>query len=69
MLPAVLVPLLEQIEELEVTFDPIAFYHKLMLAQGKEDFPVVPNTLDMALKDDTSRIVVTTAKVRMKLFS
>lgn len=45
-------------------FDPIAFYHQLMLAQGKEDMPVVPNTLDMALKDENSRIVVTTARVR-----
>lgn len=47
-----------------MTFDAIAFYHQLMLAAGKKEFPLVPNTLDNALKDETSRIVVTTARVR-----
>lgn len=46
-----------------MTFDPIAVYHQLMLADGKQDFPVVPNTLDNALKDEKSCIVVTTARV------
>lgn len=53
-----------QVEELDMTFDPIAMYHQLMLAAGKEDFPVVPNTLDTALEDKKSAIVVTTAQVR-----
>lgn len=48
-----------------MTFDAIAFYHQLMMAQGVKDFPLVPNTLDNALKDEKSRIVVTTARVRL----
>ncbi|CAM9591480.1 unnamed protein product [Ectocarpus sp. 6 AP-2014] len=50
-----------KIEELDMTFDAISCYQQLMLASGKEDFPPVPNTLDNALKDETTRIVVTTA--------
>lgn len=50
-----------KIEELDMTFDAIACYQQLMLAAGKKDFPPVPNTLDNALKDETTRIVVTTA--------
>lgn len=46
-----------------MTFDAISCYQQLMLASGKEDFPPVPNTLDNALKDETTRIVVTTAAV------
>lgn len=47
-----------------MTFDAISFYHQLMRASGVNEFPLVPNTLDHALKDEKSRIVVTTAKVR-----
>lgn len=47
-----------------MTFDAIACYQQLMLAAGKTDFPPVPNTLDNALRDENTRIVVTTAKVR-----
>ena len=53
-----------QIDELDMTFDAIACYQQLMLAAGKKDFPPVPNTLENALKDETTRIVVTTAAVR-----
>lgn len=53
-----------QIEELDITFDPVAFYQQLMRAAGKTDFPVVPNTLQNALQDKKSRIVVTTPRVR-----
>lgn len=61
--------LCSQIEELDITFDPIAMYHQLMVAADKQDFPVVPNTLDTALKDDKSCLVVTTARVRYVRFS
>lgn len=47
-----------------MTFDSILCYQQLMLAAGKKDFPPVPNTLENALKDETTRIVVTTAAVR-----
>lgn len=46
-----------------MTFDAIACYQQLMLAAGKKDFPPVPNTLNNALKDEKTRIVVTTAVV------
>ena len=55
-----------QIEELDMTFDAISCYQQLMLAAGKEGFPPVPNTLENALKDETTRIVVTTAEVRAR---
>ncbi|CAM9439255.1 unnamed protein product [Scytosiphon promiscuus] len=51
-----------KIEELDMTFDAVACYQQLMLAAGKTDFPPVPNTLENALKDEKTRIVVTTAK-------
>lgn len=47
-----------------MSFDAIACYQQLMMAAGKKDFPPVPNTLENALKDETTRIVVTTAAVR-----
>lgn len=47
-----------------MTFDAISSYQQLMLAAGKEGFPPVPNTLENALKDENTRIVVTTAEVR-----
>eukprot|EP00752_Nemacystus_decipiens_P009323 g8331.t1 len=50
-----------KIEELDMAFDAISSYQQLMLAAGKKDFPPVPNTLENALKDETTRIVVTTA--------
>ena len=53
-----------QIEELDITFDPVAYYHQLMRAGGEKEFPVVPNTLQNALQDKKSRIVVTTPRVR-----
>lgn len=46
-----------------MAFDAISFYHQLMRASGVNEFPLVPNTLNHALKDEKSRIVVTTAKV------
>jgi hypothetical protein len=34
------------LEELEMTFDGIAFYHQLMRAKGQDSFALIPNTLD-----------------------
>lgn len=56
-----------QVEELDISFDPVAFYQQLMRAAGKKDFPVAPNTLQNALQDKKSRIVVTTPRVRRVL--
>lgn len=56
-------------EELDITFDPVAFYGQLMRASGKKEFPVVPNTLQNALQDKKSRIVVTTPRVGKGVFA
>jgi PAS domain-containing protein len=49
-------------DELELTFDGISMYHQLKRAAGVEDFPLVPNTLQSVLSDQSHHIVVTTAK-------
>ncbi|CAM9841368.1 unnamed protein product, partial [Discosporangium mesarthrocarpum] len=50
----------DKLEEMDMTFDCIAFYHQIMRAQGKSDFPLVPNTLSEAMKDENSNMVITT---------
>lgn len=52
-----------RISALEMTFDGIAFWQQLQQALGKEEeFTVVPNTLQMALRNTSEARVITTAE-------
>jgi PAS domain S-box-containing protein len=51
-----------RLEELDMMWDGIAFYHQLQKAAGVEDFSTVPNTLEAAMKLQKERVVITTAE-------
>ncbi|CAM9712637.1 unnamed protein product [Chrysoparadoxa australica] len=51
-----------RLEELDMMFDAIAWYHQLQKAARVESYPIVPNTLEEACKLEKGNVVITTAQ-------